>query len=182
MLPLSRQELGKTIRQLAFLQGSFHLRSGQISSHYLDKYQFEADPLILGQIAQAFISLLPEGIEVLAGVELGGIPLATALSLATELPMVFVRKAPKSYGTQKHVEGGVVAGKRICLIEDVITTGGQVIQSAEVLRQLGASVEHVLCVIWRGGPLGQRLEHAHLQTHCLFEEHELEGLEGTEQG
>lgn len=173
MQQMSHRDLAKAIAQISYVHGSFRLRSGQISSHYLDKYQFESDPVLLRQVARSLVPLLPPEIDLLAGVELGGIPLATALSLEVGLPVVFVRKEPKSYGTQKQVEGGAVAGKRLCLIEDVITTGGQVIDSAEVLRQLGATVEDVLCVIWRGRPQEPRLEQARLHPHALFEEQEL---------
>lgn len=138
------------VRAVALLEGEFRLRSGQISSTYFDKYRFEADPALLRRVATEMIPLLPEGSEVLAGLELGGVPIATAMSLATGLPAAFVRKQAKDYGTCLAVEGGSVVGKRVVLIEDVITTGGAVADAARLVEQAGANVVGVVCAIWRG--------------------------------
>ena len=148
-LSMDRQTLAVRINERCRLTGSFKLRSGQIADHYFDKYLFEGDPELLKEVAAHAISLIPDGTEVLAGLELGGVPIATALSLATGLPAVFVRKAAKEYGTAKLAEGGQVAGRRVLVVEDVITTGGQVAMSSEDLRHIGAVVENVLCVIDR---------------------------------
>lgn len=152
MPPAYDDELAARIVNAAYLQGRFVLRSGQVSTTYFDKYRFESDPNLLHDIAKALASLLPTDVEMLAGLELGGVPLATALSLETRLPVIFVRKAAKSYGTCKIAEGTDFKNKRICLIEDVITTGGQVLESAEALRKEGGVVDWVLNVIWRGTP------------------------------
>lgn len=142
--------LAKQIDRVSRMEGSFVLRSGQHSSHYFDKYRFEADPVLLRQIADRMIALLPQGTEVLAGLELGGVPLATAMSLESGLPAVFVRKAAKTYGTCRAVEGGEVRGRRIAIIEDVISTGGAVADAAMLLRDEGAVLAGVVCAIWRG--------------------------------
>ena len=145
--------LPDAVRAVASLEGEFRLRSGQISSTYFDKYRFEADPVLLRRVAAEMIPLLPVGSEVLAGLELGGVPIATAISLATGLPAAFVRKQAKNYGTCLAVEGGDVAGKRVVLIEDVITTGGAVADAARLVGEAGANVIGVVCAIWRGdGP------------------------------
>lgn len=115
--------LPEAVRAVASLKGEFRLRSGRISSTYFDKYRFEADPVLLRRVAAAMIPLLPQGSEVLAGLELGGVPIATAMSLATGLPAAFVRKQAKDYGTCLAVEGSDVVGKRVVLVEDIITTG-----------------------------------------------------------
>ncbi len=138
------------IRAIASLQGEFRLRSGQISSTYFDKYRFAAQPALLKRVAAEMIPLLPDGSEILAGLELGGVPIATAISLATGLPAAFVRKQAKDYGTCLAVEGGSVVGKRVVLIEDVITTGGAVADAARLVRDAGAEVIGVVCAIWRG--------------------------------
>ncbi len=138
------------IKAVASLQGEFRLRSGQISSTYFDKYRFEAEPALLKRVAAEMIPLLPTGIEMLAGLELGGVPIATAISLATGLPTAFVRKKAKEYGTCLAVEGGSVAGKRVVLIEDVITTGGAVADATKLVMEAGAIVIGVVCAIWRG--------------------------------
>lgn len=147
---MTKQELAKKIYDVAHLTGEFKLRSGQISNEYFDKYRFEAQPALLREIAKHMAPLIPAGTEVLAGLEMGGIPIATALSLETGLPCVFVRKEAKEYGTCQFAEGLDIHGKRVCVIEDVVTTGGQVVLSTADLRSLGAEISHVLCVIHRG--------------------------------
>ncbi|UOF02850.1 orotate phosphoribosyltransferase [Bdellovibrio reynosensis] len=147
---MTKQELAKKIYDIAHLTGEFKLRSGQVSNEYFDKYRFEAQPLLLKEIAKQMAPLIPPGTEVLAGLEMGGIPIATALSLETGLPCVFVRKEAKEYGTCKFAEGLEIKGKKVCVIEDVVTTGGQVVLSTADLRSIGAEISHVLCVIHRG--------------------------------
>jgi orotate phosphoribosyltransferase len=147
--------LAAAVKTIASLKGEFRLRSGQISETYFDKYRFEADPALLRRVAAEMIPLLPQGTEVLAGLELGGIPIATAISLATDLPAAFVRKEAKEYGTCLAVEGGGVEGKRVVLIEDVITTGGAVADAARLVEDAGAEVIGVVCAIWRGNGVPQ---------------------------
>lgn len=147
---MTKAELARKIYDIAHLTGEFKLRSGQISNEYFDKYRFEAQPQLLKAIAQHMVPLIPPSTQVLAGLEMGGIPIATALSLETGLPVVFVRKSAKDYGTCKFAEGYEVKGRKICIIEDVVTTGGQVVLSAADLRSLDCIVTDVLCVIHRG--------------------------------
>ena len=143
-------DLARRINAVSRLEGSFVLRSGLTATHYFDKYRFEASPDLLRRVAQRMLTLLPAGTEVLAGLELGGVPIATAMSLESGLPATFVRKAPKSYGTRRAVEGGDVAGRRVVIIEDVITTGGAVADAASLLRGEGAELIAIVCAIWRG--------------------------------
>lgn len=133
------------------LQGQFTLRSGQSSTTYFDKYLFESDPHLLRDVAAAAADLIPSDTEVLAGLELGGVPVATALSLATGIPASFVRKEAKTYGTARLAEGARVEGRRVLIVEDIVTTGGQVVLSCRALRELGASIESALCIIDRSG-------------------------------
>ena len=94
------------------LSGTFVLRSGRTADHYFDKYRFESDPVLLADIVEALVPLVPGGTEGLAGLELGGVPLATMLSSVTGLPAFFVRKQPKKYGTERICEGGTSPGAR----------------------------------------------------------------------
>jgi orotate phosphoribosyltransferase len=142
--------LAADVSAAATLRGEFRLRSGQMSTTYFDKYRFEADPALLRRVAAEMVPLLPADSDVLAGLELGGVPIATAISLATGLPAAFVRKQAKNYGTCLAVEGSSVAGKRVVLIEDVITTGGAVVDATQLVRAAGAEVIGVVCAIWRG--------------------------------
>ena len=147
-------DLARRVYETAHLTGTFTLRSGQVSNEYFDKYQFEADPDLLREIAEAMAALVPAETEVLAGLELGGIPIVTMLSQVTGVPALFVRKQAKDYGTCRLAEGGEIDGRRVTVVEDVVTTGGQVLLSCAELRERGALVDTVLCVIDReaGGP------------------------------
>ena len=142
-------ELARQLRDVAYLTGEFKLRSGKISNFYWDKYRFESNPVLLSAIANEMAQRLPEGVDGLAGLELGGIPLATALSLQTGHPCYYVRKAPKDYGTRNLIEGGVPKGANLVVIEDVITTAGQVCTSIEQMRAEGLVVEYVIAAIDR---------------------------------
>lgn len=171
---LSRTELAKEIHNVAQLTGQFLLRSGQTSNIYFDKYRFESQPRLLQAIAEQMLPLIPKDTEVLAGLEMGGIPIATALSLASGLPALFVRKKAKEYGTCKFAEGmESVKGKKLCIIEDVVTTGGQVRLSTDDLRSEGALVEHVMCVICRDDTSHAKLAEKDLKLHPLFRMDEL---------
>lgn len=144
------KQLAQKIYEISHLTGHFTLRSGKTSTEYFDKYQFECQPELLKSISKELKNLIPKDTEVLAGLEMGGIPIATALSLETGLPTVLVRKVAKNYGTAKLAEGPDIKGKKVCLIEDVITTGGQVAESCAELRERGAVINDVICVIYRG--------------------------------
>jgi orotate phosphoribosyltransferase len=161
------ETLAREIYDISHLRGDFLLRSGQRSNEYFDKYRFESEPQLLKRIAEQMALLLPSNIDYLAGLEMGGIPIATALSLHTGIPVAFVRKEAKTYGTCQFAEGKNVANKRLCLIEDVITTGGQVVQSTKDLRAVGASVETVLCVIYRAQGEATALKEAGLDYRSL---------------
>lgn len=136
------------------LTGTFTLRSGQVASEYFDKYLFESDPVLLGRVVAQMVALVPDGTDLLGGLELGGVPIAARLSADTGLPALFVRKKAKEYGTCKLAEGPDVAGKRITLVEDVITTGGAVRDATRALREAGAVVDVVVCAIDRS-PAGE---------------------------
>lgn len=170
---MDRTELGREIYRLSLLKGFFRLRSGQTSTRYFDKYQFEARPKVLNAISQHLLPLISENTEVLAGLELGGVPISTALSLETDIPMTFVRKKAKDYGTRNITEGVDVAGKKVCIVEDVVTSGGQIIESAKELRQLSAIIVGVLCVIERNGEGREKLLENGLELRALFTEEQL---------
>ncbi len=173
---VDRRTLGRRIYECSRLVGEFRLRSGAIATEYFDKYRFESDPQLLRAVAEALEPLVPGDADGLAGLELGGVPLAVLLSQLTGLPAYFVRKQPKSYGTRKLAEGGDLDGRRLVLVEDVITTGGAVLTSCHDLGERGAKVSDVVCVIDReaGGP--EQLQSAGLQLHALFRMSELEEL------
>ena len=166
-------ELAARIHATSYLTGSFTLRSGLVASEYFDKYRFESDPALLRDIATLAATRLPPGVDGLAGLELGGVPIATALSLATGLPAYFVRKEAKKYGTERLCEGGDVTGRQLLVVEDVVTTGGQIVMSTDDLRAAGAVVTDALCVVDResGGP--ETLAGSGITLHSLFTMSEL---------
>lgn len=176
---MQSRELAQAIFKVAHLTGEFKLRSGLVSKEYFDKYRFEAQPDLLKQIAAAMKPLIPAGTQVLAGLEMGGIPVATALSLECGIPVAFVRKKAKEYGTCRVAEGlETLRDVRVCIIEDVITTGGQVVLSAEDLRKEGAKVQDVLCVISRQQGGEENLAKAGLKMRSLFNQEQLKSFQG----
>jgi orotate phosphoribosyltransferase len=171
-------DLARDIDACCRLTGEFTLRSGQVSSEYFDKYLFEAQPALLRRIVDQMVGLVPEGTELLGGLELGGIPIVTVLSSRTDLPALFVRKKAKEYGTCKLAEGPDVAGRRVTLVEDVITTGGAVRDAARALRDLGAVVDVVLCAIDRSPAGTNPLDDVGLEVRPVLTKVELDAVAG----
>lgn len=143
------ENLARAIFEVAHLTGSFTLRSGAVSTEYFDKFQFTSRPELLDAVAEGLATMVPPEVEVLAGLQLGGVPLAAALALKTRIPAVYVRLQRKSYATQKIAEGIDVNGKVVAIVEDVVSTGGQIALSAEDLRNEGAEVRYALAVVDR---------------------------------
>lgn len=174
---MEREELAEKINSIASITGEFLLRSGVTSNRYFDKYRFEAQPNILKAIAEHMAERVPASTEVLAGLEMGGIPIATMVSQITGIPTCFVRKEAKEYGTCKFAEGTDITGKNVTIIEDVVTSGGQAIISAGDLRKLGAKIDDVLCVINREQGGEEKLKEAGLTMNALFTRTELEATD-----
>jgi orotate phosphoribosyltransferase len=172
---IDRDTLGARVYGAAHLTGSFVLRSGVTSSEYFDKYRFEADPILLRDLAEALVPLVPTDVDALAGLELGGVPLATMLSQVTGIPARFVRKEAKTYGTCQLAEGGDLDGLRCCIVEDVVTSGGAVLDAARELRARGAVLDVVLCVIDRESGGVDQLGAAGLRLRALFTMTDLKG-------
>ncbi len=160
--------LARRIHDRAHLIGEFRLRSGVVSGEYFDKYLFEADPALLREVAAALVDLLPDGVEAVAGLELGGVPLATMVSQLSGLPALFVRKKAKEYGTCRLAEGGDVADRRLAVIEDVVSSGGQLVESCAALRERGALIAAVLCVIDRETGAADNLAAQGLELRSVF--------------
>lgn len=142
-------DLAGTIRDVARIRGTFTLRSGAVSHTYFDKYRFEADPRLLRRIGAAMQPLNPADTSVLAGLEMGGIPIVTMLGQLTGLPTAFLRKEAKTYGTCLYAEGAGLRGERVLMVEDVVSSGGAIINNLHMLRADGIEPEAVVCVIDR---------------------------------
>ena len=149
---MTDEELRRALREHAYLEGDFVLRSGRRSKYYLDKYRFETRPDLLAPLGRAIADAVrehdPEAAR-LAGPELGAVALAAAASLESGLPFLIVRKEAKDYGTSKRLEGVFEEGDRVCLIEDVVTTGGAALEAVQALRDAGLQVSTAVCVVDR---------------------------------
>jgi len=153
-------DLAPRISEAALLEGDFVLSSGERSSFYVDKYLFSTEPDLLRDVAGALAEQIPDGVERLAGVELGAVPLVVATALATGLPYVIVRKSVKEHGSSagQSIEGKLNEDETVVLIEDVVTTGTQAVRAAERLREAGVEVACIVAVLDRrdesGGEIG----------------------------
>ena len=147
-----------------------------MASEYFDKYLFESDPQLLARVVAQMSDLLPEGTELLGGLELGGVPIVTVLSARVGLPALFVRKKAKEYGTCKLAEGPAVDGRRVTLVEDVITTGGAVRDATQALRAAGARVDVVVCAIDRSPGEENPLADVGLEVRSVLTKAELDAV------
>jgi orotate phosphoribosyltransferase len=145
-------ELRAALREHAYLEGDFVLRSGKRSRYYLDKYRFETRPDLLAALGQRIAEQVrehaPDAVR-LAGPELGAVALAAAASLASDLPFLIVRKEAKDYGTSNRIEGFYEPGEVVALVEDVVTSGGALLESVAALRAAGLVVDTAVCVVDR---------------------------------
>ena len=176
---MDRRDLAAMLREHAYLEGDFVLRSGRRSQYYLDKYRFETRPDVLGPLGELIASTVAEhepDATRLAGPELGAVALAAAASLASGLPFLIVRKEPKEYGTANRLEGVFEEGERVCLVEDVVTSAGAAIEAVEALREAGLEVGTAVCVVDREEGGAGALARIGVRLRPLFRAFEL--LEG----
>ena len=172
---MNRENLAKAIRNRSRLTGRFVLRSGKTSDTYFDKYLFESDPTLLRAIAEHLAALVPEEVEILCGLEMGGLPVVTILSQVTGLPCAFLRKQRKPHGTMKYAEGASLVGHRIALVEDVVSSGGAILDQAKVLRSDGIEVDFAICVIDRQTGGAEALTKDGIALVSLFTMEDIEG-------
>lgn len=164
---MQKSELAARVKAAAYLEGDFVLRSGRRSKYYLDKYLFETQPDILIELGKLFAEKAGDATRI-AGAELGGVALAAAASMASGKPFIIVRNAKKDYGTSKPMEGKVEAGDRILLVEDIATTGGQVLEAAKALQAAGATITKIVCTIDRQEGARENIEDAGFQFESLL--------------
>ena len=157
---MDKTELAKRVKDVAYLEGDFLLRSGRRSKYYLDKYLFETQPEILAELGQRLADRVGAHVDRIAGAELGAVSLAAAASIASQKPFVIVRNKKKDYGTSKPIEGLLNPGESVLLVEDVVTSGGQLLEAAKTLEQAGAKVERIVAVIDRGEGGRENIENA----------------------
>jgi orotate phosphoribosyltransferase len=149
---VKEQDLIKSLVEHAYLEGDFVLRSGRHSKYYLDKYRFETVPELLEALGERIAAAVkehePDAVRI-AAPELGAVALAAAGSLASRLPFLIVRKQAKGYGTSNKLEGISESGELVCLIEDVVTSGGAALQAVETVREAGLVCRTAVCVVDR---------------------------------
>jgi orotate phosphoribosyltransferase len=168
---MTDDELLAAIREHAYLEGDFLLRSGRRSKYYLDKYRFETRPELLGPIGERIAAVVaehePEAVR-LGGPELGAVALAASASLASGLPFMIVRKEAKDYGTAKRIEGVYEPGECVCLVEDVVTSGGALLEAVSAVRAAGLVVRTAVCVIDREEGGADELARHAVRLRSLF--------------
>jgi orotate phosphoribosyltransferase len=173
---MTDDELRSALREHALLEGDFVLRSGRRSTHYFDKYRFETRPDLLEAIASRLASVVGEyepRAARLAGPELGAVALAAASSLASRLPFLIVRKDAKDYGTSNRIEGAFETGERVCLVEDVVTSGGAAVAAIQALRDAGLECRTAVCVVDREEGGTDELARVGVRLRPLFRAGEL---------
>src|SRR5688572_1773295 len=165
---MTRTELARRIADVSLLRGEFTLRSGRKSNYYLDKYRFETQPDVLIALGRMLAERIGPGVDRIAGPELGAVPLAAAASMASGKPAFFIRNQKKEYGSARQVEGVLKAGETVVLIEDIVTTGGQVVEAIRTLRDAGAKIDKVLVIIDRLEGGRENIEATGVRYEALF--------------
>ena len=165
---MTREQLAKRIAEVSLLRGEFTLRSGRKSNYYLDKYLFETQPDVLAALGKLFAEHVTPTVDRIAGAELGAVALAAAAGMASGKPFLFIRNQKKDYGTSKLLEGKLEPGETVLIVEDVLTTGGQVIEAAKTLREAGAKIEKIVAVIDRLEGARANIESAGYTFESLF--------------
>ena len=170
---MERQELIKRIKETAYLEGDFTLRSGKKSKYYLDKYLFETCPDILKALGVEFAKYVTGEVTLIAGAELGGVALAAATAMETGKNWIIVRNSKKGYGTGKMVEGVLKDNDTVLLVEDIATTGGQVLEAAKIITEAGAKVSKIVCVIDRKQGASQNITSAGYKFESILTKDDL---------
>lgn len=165
---MTREQLAQRIAEVALLRGEFTLRSGRKSNYYLDKYRFETQPQVLAELGKLIAAKVSPQVDRIAGAELGAVALAAATSLASGKPFVIVRNQKKDYGTSKLIEGILNPGETVIIVEDILTTGGQVLEAAKTLKDAGARIDRIVAVIDRQEGARANIESAGYVFESLF--------------
>ena len=165
---MTRNQLARRIAEVSLLRGEFTLRSGRKSNYYLDKYRFETQPDVLAALGKMLAERIGPNVDRIAGPELGAVPLAAAASMACGKPTIFIRNQKKEYGSAKQIEGVLNAGETVVLIEDIVTTGGQVVEAIKTLRDAGVKIDKVLVIIDRLEGGRENIEATGVKYEALF--------------
>ncbi|HOQ05754.1 MAG TPA: orotate phosphoribosyltransferase [Anaerohalosphaeraceae bacterium] len=170
---MDKNQLARRIKDASYLEGDFVLRSGKRSKYYLDKYLFETQPDILRALGKEFCRHLSPEVTRIAGAELGGVALAAAAAMECGRPWVIIRNSKKDYGTGKMIEGRLEPGDVVLLVEDIATTGGQVLEAAKIITEAGARVDRIVCVIDRKQGARENIEKAGYRFESILTKEDL---------
>jgi orotate phosphoribosyltransferase len=170
---MTKQELVKRVKETSYLEGDFTLRSGKKSKYYLDKYLFETQPDILKALGEEFAKHATGDVTLIAGAELGGVALAAATAMATGKRWIIVRNSKKDYGTGKMIEGVLKKDDVVLLVEDIATTGGQVLEAAKIITEAGAKVKKIVSVIDRKQGAGENITAAGYKFESILTKEDL---------
>jgi len=165
---MTREELIKRIKETSYLEGDFILRSGKRSKYYLDKYLFETCPDILKALGKEFAKHVSDDVTLIAGAELGGVAIAAATAMETGKNWIIIRNSKKGYGTGKLIEGVLNQGDVVLLVEDIATTGGQVLEAAKVITEAGAKIKKIVAVIDRKQGAGENITNASYKFESIL--------------
>jgi orotate phosphoribosyltransferase len=175
---MNRNKLIRRVKETAYLEGDFILRSGKRSKYYLDKYLFETCPDILKALGEEFAKHVTEDVTLIAGAELGGVALAAATAMQTGKNWVIIRQSRKDHGTGKLIEGVLKPGDVVLLVEDIATTGGQVLEAAKVITEMGAKIKKIVAVIDRKQGAAENIAQAGYKFESIFTKNDL-GIKDT---
>ena len=170
---MTREELIRRIKETAYLEGDFILRSGKRSKYYLDKYLFETCPDILKALGEEFAGHVTDDVTLIAGAELGGVALAAATAMATGKNWIIIRNSKKGYGTGKMIEGTLKQGDVVLLVEDIATTGGQVTEAAKIITEAGAKVKKIVSTIDRKQGAEENVKRAGFEYESILTKDDL---------
>ncbi len=170
---MTKQELAKRIKETAYLEGDFTLRSGKKSKYYMDKYLFETQPDILEALGAEFAKYVSGDVTLIAGAELGGVALAAATAMHTGKRWIIVRNSKKDYGTSKMIEGILNKNDVVLLVEDIATTGGQVLEAAKIITEAGAKIKKIVSVIDRKQGAGENITKAGYEFESILTKDDL---------
>jgi orotate phosphoribosyltransferase len=161
--------LKERLKAQAVVDATYRRADGSLQRGYFDPFRLSADPQLIADVAADLAGRLDTLVDAVAGIALGGVPLATHLALLLDRPLLVVRPGRKPYGTMSLVEGVVVPDTRALLVDDVARSGNSMVAASRALAEIGVQVTEAACVLRRAGPAQQRLQAADIPLRSLLD-------------